>query len=88
MKKVNLPDWAIRALKTFVQALLGVLITAIIVLLQNGFPDSLSAAWIVVSPVVAAGLASAISAAWNVILEHMKGADVNDNRDDEGMTEE
>lgn len=68
----NLPDWAIRALKTFVQAFFGVLIPAVIAVLNNGFPENWSVLWVSLSPFVAAGLAAAISAVWNIILEQLK----------------
>ena len=68
----KLPDWAIRALKTFVQAFFGVLIPAVIAVLNNGFPENWSVLWVSLSPFVAAGLAAAISAVWNIILEQLK----------------
>lgn len=72
MQKLNLPDWAIRAIKTFVQAFFGVLITAFVPYLANGFPPDWSTFWLWFSPVVAASLSAAISAAWNIILEHLE----------------
>ena len=57
MQKFNLPDWAIRAIKTFIQAFFGLFIPALATYLANGFPEALSAA---------------ISAAWNIILEHLE----------------
>ena len=66
-------DWLIRALKTFVQAFFGVLIPEICVMLNNGFPEDLHAAWLILAPVTAAALSAAISAAWNVILEKLGG---------------
>lgn len=65
-------DWLIRAIKTFVQAFFGVLIPEVCAILQNGFPESISVAWAALAPVVAAALASAICAAWNIILEKLK----------------
>jgi len=62
-------DWMIRAYKTFVQAFLGVLVPELILLFQSGWPASWDTAWAYLSPVVAAGLAAAISAVWNIILE-------------------
>lgn len=59
-------DIAIRALKTFVQAFLGVLIPEAVTLLNGGFAD-ISAAWKVLSPVIAAALAAGISAVWNSV---------------------
>ena len=65
-------DWAIRAIKTFVQAFFGVLIPEVCILLNNGFPESIHAAWVVLAPVVAAALSAAICAAWNIILERLQ----------------
>lgn len=68
-------DWMIRAVKTFVQAFFGVLIPEICVMLNGGFPESINAAWVLLSPVVAAALSAAISAVWNVISERLKRGD-------------
>ena len=68
----NLPDWAIRALKTFVQTFFGVLIPAVCAILNNGFPDNWSKLWVALSPVVAAALSAAISAVWNILIEKLK----------------
>lgn len=68
----NLPDWAVRALKTFVQTFFGVLIPALCAVLNNGFPENWSVLWVALSPVVAAALSAAISAVWNIILERLK----------------
>lgn len=65
-------DWAIRALKTFVQAFFGVLIPAVCAMLQNGWPESISKAWVILAPTAAAALAAAIAAVWNIILEQLK----------------
>ncbi len=65
-------DWMIRAIKTFVQAFFGVLIPEICVMLNGGFPESIDAAWLILSPVVAAALSAAISAVWNIINEQLK----------------
>ena len=62
-------DWMLRAGKTFVQAFFGVLIPEVVLLLSGGFPASIGAAWKILSPVVSAGLAAAISAVWNLMLE-------------------
>jgi hypothetical protein len=67
-------DWMVRAIKTFVQAFFGVVIPEVCVLLSGGFPESIEAAWLVLSPVVAAALASAIAAVWNIVLERLKAA--------------
>ena len=68
-------DWMIRAVKTFVQAFFGVLIPEICVMLNGGFPESVNAAWMLLSPVVAAALSAAISAVWNVISERLNRGD-------------
>lgn len=68
----NMPDWAVRALKTFVQAFFGVLIPALCAVLNNGFPENWSVLWVALSPVVAAALSAAISAVWNILLERLK----------------
>ena len=60
-------DWMVRAVKPFVQTFLGVLIPEIGILLNGGFPESIEAAWLVLSPVVAAALSAAICAAWNIV---------------------
>lgn len=68
----NFPDWAVRALKTFVQTFFGVLIPALCAVLNNGFPENWSVLWVALSPVVAAALSAAISAVWNILLERLK----------------
>lgn len=65
-------DWMVRALKTFVQAFFGVLVPELCVMLNGGFPESIGAAWLILSPVVAAALSAAISAIWNVINEKLQ----------------
>lgn len=66
--KEKLPDWAIRAIKTFVQAFFGVLIPELVAILNGGFVD-ITTFWKIISPFVAAALAAGISAVWNVLLE-------------------
>lgn len=61
-------DWAVRSLKTFVQAFFGVLIPEVVTLLSGGFAD-VGTVWKLLSPVVAAALAAGISAVWNIMLE-------------------
>lgn len=68
----NIPDWAVRALKTFVQTFFGVLIPALCAVLNNGWPENWSVLWVALSPVVAAALSAAISAVWNILLERLK----------------
>lgn len=70
MKKI--PDWAVRAIKTFVQAFFGVLVPEVCAVLSHGWPESWAAVWAYLAPVVAAALAAAICAGWNVLLERLK----------------
>ncbi len=63
-KNMTTKEIAIRALKTFVQAFLGVLIPEIVTILNGGFTD-VNTFWRTVSPFVAAALAAGISAVWN-----------------------
>lgn len=65
-------DWMIRAIKTFVQSFFGVLVPEICLILNGGFPESLSSAWLVLSPIVAAALSASICAVWNIINEKLK----------------
>jgi hypothetical protein len=74
MISMKLTDWMVRAIKTFVQAFFGVLIPEVCVLLNGGFPESFEAAWLILSPVVAAALSAAISAVWNILAERLKAA--------------
>lgn len=67
-------DWMIRAIKTFVQTFFGVLIPEIGIMLNGGFPESIEAAWLILSPVVAAALSASICAVWNIINEQLKAA--------------
>lgn len=67
-------DWMIRTLKTFVQAFFGVLIPEVCIMLNGGFPESVEAAWLVLSPVVSASLSAAICATWNIVNEKLKGS--------------
>lgn len=60
-------DIIIRAAKTFAQAFLGIAIPECCIMLNGGFPESWSAAWMVLGPVIASALAAGISAAWNTI---------------------
>jgi hypothetical protein len=62
-------DWMIRAIKTFVQAFFGVLVPEVVAILQHGWPESWAAVRAYLAPVVAAALAAAISAVWNILLE-------------------
>lgn len=66
-------DWMIRAIKTFVQAFFGVLIPEVCAVLSHGWPESWASVWAYLAPVVAAALAGAISAVWNICLERLRG---------------
>lgn len=65
----NWPDWLIRALKTFVQAFLGVLIPAVVSVLNGGLPVDWGAAKVTLVSALMAALAAGISAVWNIYLE-------------------
>ena len=68
-------DWMNRALKTFVQAFLGVLVPELAGMMKDGFPETGSALRVTLLPVVAASLAAAISAVWNLWLEAARRKD-------------
>ena len=77
MNKNKLPDWAVRSIKTFVQAFGGSFIPAICVVLNQistgGLPNNFrtwAAATLI--PILCAALAAGIAAAWNIILETLK----------------
>lgn len=63
--KIN--DLWSRALKTFVQAFLGVLIPQIVMMLNN-YMEFDWANWTTYLPVITGALAAGISAAWNGII--------------------
>ena len=69
-------DWAVRAIKTFVQAFFGVLISAVCTILNDGWPESWDKIWVVLAPTVAAALAAAICAVWNIIREELDKAPI------------
>ena len=68
-------DWQIRALKTFVQAFGGILIPELVMVLNGSLPEDWNAWKLVLIPVLCSALAAGISAARNVILEHLKGGE-------------
>ena len=72
MEKRCLPDWAERAIKTFIQAFFGVLIPQVVMILSGALPENFSGWKVVLIPAVCSALASAISASWNIIQEHLK----------------
>ena len=63
------PDWAVRAVKTFVQAFLGVLIPAVVGVLKGGLPVDWGGVKITIASALMAALAAGISAVWNIALE-------------------
>lgn len=69
-------DWVIRSIKTFVQAFFGVLIPAVCTMLNDGWPESWGKIWVILAPTVAAALAAAICAVWNIIREELDNAPV------------
>ena len=72
-------DWAVRAIKTFVQAFFGVLIPAVCTMLNDGWPESWDKIWVILAPTVAAALAAAICAVWNIIKEELDKAPIMDD---------
>lgn len=59
-------DWMVRAIKTFIQAFLGVLIPEVAVMLQGNLPETFEGAWGILFPVLCSALAAGISAVWNI----------------------
>ena len=72
-------DWVVRSIKTFVQAFFGVLIPAICTMLNDGWPESWDKIWVILAPTVAAALAAAICAVWNIIKEELDNAPIVDD---------
>lgn len=64
---MKIKDVGSRALKTFVQAFLGVLIPQIVMMLNN-YMEFDWGTWTTYLPLITAGLAAGISAAWNGII--------------------
>lgn len=60
-----------RALRTFIQAFLGVFIPELCTFLTGNIPSDLHAVWLILVPVLCASLAAGISAAWNYIDSHL-----------------
>ena len=77
----QLPDWLVRAIKTFIQAFGGILIPELVVILQNGgFPADWSKLWAILTPILCSALAAGISAVWNIILEHLNKEEARNDR--------
>lgn len=73
MKEVRkLPDWAERAIKTFIQAFFGVLIPQVVLVLNGALPENFAGWKVVLIPAVCSALASAISASWNIVQAYLK----------------
>lgn len=75
----RIPDWAIRAIKTFAQVFFGTLIPAVVLALSTP-PESWSEffPWLggIFTPQLVIGdcLSAAICAAWNIVLEQSRKA--------------
>ena len=62
----NLPDWAIRSIKTFVQAFFGIVVPEVCAILNKiSEITDLSTAWKILVPVLCSALAAGICAVWN-----------------------
>lgn len=77
----KMPDWAIRAIKTFVQAFGGILVPEIVMILRGTIPVDWEGWKMVLIPLLCSALAAGISAVWNVVLEHLN--ETKENKDDE-----
>ena len=64
---MKIKDVGSRALKTFIQAFLGVLIPQIVMMLNN-YMEFDWGSWTTYLPLITAALAAGISAAWNGII--------------------
>lgn len=66
---LKLKDWQERALKTFVQALGGIVVPEVIFILNNiDTVKTFNAAWTLLFPAICSGIAAGISAVWNIAL--------------------
>ena len=62
----KLPDWAIRSIKTFVQAFLGIVVPEVCAILNKVAEiTDLSTAWKMLVPILCSALAAGICALWN-----------------------
>lgn len=64
-------DWLERALKTFAQAFLGVLVPEILTILNGGLRD-VDSIWLILSPILISALSAGISACQNLYLQNKK----------------
>ena len=77
-----LKNWQERALKTFVQAFLGVLIPETVYLLNNaGKPElgGLRGIAVMVPPALCSALAAGLSAVWNLLAEYFASKEDKEN---------
>lgn len=72
-------DWVVRALKTFVQAFGGIFIPELCIILSGNLPDDFAGWKMLLIPLVCSALAAGIAAAWNIILEHLKEVNYDEN---------
>lgn len=61
-----------RAIKTFVESFFGMLVPELSFVLSQGFPESWSAFWAIIAPVLAGAIGAGISATWNYIETKIK----------------
>ena len=71
-------DWMVRALKTFAQAFFGVMIPEACLILNGNLPEDIVGAKAMLIPLLCAALSAGISAAWNIVLEHLKEDEPNE----------
>lgn len=65
-------DWQIRTLKTFIEAFGGVFVPELAMILTGNVPKEWTSWTCVLVAVVCPAIAAGITAAWNVILEHLR----------------
>ena len=65
-------DWMIRSIKTFVEAFGCIFIPEVCLLLNGGWPEDWYGVKAALIPIGCSALAAGITAAWNIILEHLR----------------
>lgn len=65
-------DWQIRALKTFIQAFLGIFIPEICGIFSGTLPTNFKGWLAIIIPIGCSALAAGISAAWNIIQGYLR----------------